>query len=153
MTLWLQEEAFRTGWRCGADQGAGGSNPSQASSVHFLLSFPKWPSLTDQIPSFSCPVCQAHGTWGQLRCPHPGNVGKGTGPSLLRVCEQSPEIGSTGYTGVASESAPSEGGDRALFGKRPGLMEEIRSAPLASRPPDVRAQPLPWGKRFSRTIG
>ena len=25
--------------------------------------------------------------------------------------------------------------------------------PLASRPPDVRAQPLPWGKRSSRTIG
>ena len=33
----------------------------------------------------------------------------GAGSGLLRVCEQSPEIGATGYTGVASESAPSEG--------------------------------------------
>lgn len=57
--------------------------------------------------------------------------GKRTGPGLLTVCEQSPETGARA-TQELPQSAASEGGDRALFGKRPGLMEEMRSVPLES---------------------
>ena len=49
------------------------------------------------------------GLGGNSDAPTLGMWGKGTGSGLLRVCEQSPEIGATGYTGAASESAPSEG--------------------------------------------
>ena len=51
------------------------------------------------------------GLGGSSDAPTLGAWGKRTGPGLLTVCEQSPEIGAMGYTGVASESAPSEGGD------------------------------------------
>lgn len=48
-------------------------------------------------------------------------------PSVNRVPKQGPWA-----TQELPQSAASEGGDRALFGKRPGLMEEMRSVPLES---------------------
>ena len=133
--------------------GAGGSIPYKARLPAFCSAFQRGELLLIRFHLSLAQCAKLMGLEGSSDAPTLGAWGKRTGPGLLTVCEQSPKTGAMGYTGVASESAPSKGGDRALFGKHPGLMEEMRSVPLESLPPDVGAQPLPRGKRFSRTMG
>lgn len=57
------------------------------------------------------------------------------------------------HTRLAAESVQSIGGDRALFEKTPGLLEEIRYVTLESLQSGVGTQPLPCGERLPVMIG
>lgn len=109
---------------------AGGSIPYKAHLPAFCSAFQRGELLLIRFHLSLAQCARLMGLGGSSDAPTLGVWGKRTGPGLLTVCEQSPETGAMGYTGVASESAASEGGDRALFGKLPGLTEGMRSVPL-----------------------
>lgn len=57
------------------------------------------------------------------------------------------------HTRLAVESVQSVGGDRALFEKTPGLLEEVRYVPLENLQSGVGTQPLPCGERLPVVTG
>ena len=131
--------------------------PLQSPSALLLLCFPEASSYR---PDSICLLPSVPSSWDLGAAQMPPSWGRGgrelalvCSPSVNRVPKQGPWATQELPQRVHHPRVETDGGKRALFGKHLGMMEEIRPVPLESLPPDVGAQPLPRGKRFSRMMG